>query len=96
MPYLPEFLHTPSEPASVRVIPGVDLVLGTVTFVVDGELERHWHHEPRLIADALSQSVRPARWFPATQMLSLTVAARGRQAGVEKRFSFAPASGRRA
>ncbi|MBO1266719.1 hypothetical protein [Arthrobacter cavernae] len=90
MPYYPDVVHTQAEPASVRVIPGVDLLLGTVTFIVDGELVRHWHHEPRLIADALSQSVRPARWFPATQTLSLTVAARGRQAGVEKRFSFAP------
>ncbi|XAS68281.1 hypothetical protein V3C33_02855 [Micrococcaceae bacterium Sec5.7] len=72
------------------VIPGVDVTLGTVTFVVNDRLERHWFHEPRLIARALSQAVRPARWFPETQVLTLTVAATGHRAGLEKHFSFAP------
>lgn len=80
---------TGAEP-SHRVIPGVDTSLGTITFVVNGRLERHWYHEPRLISQALAQSVRPARWFPRRQVLTLTVAAVGRQAGVEKHFSFAP------
>ncbi|WP_426998410.1 hypothetical protein [Pseudarthrobacter sp. N5] len=75
----------------VRVIPGVDITLGTVTFVVNDLLERHWFHEPRLIARALAQAVRPARWCPEAQILTLTVAAAGHRAGVEKHFSFAPA-----
>jgi hypothetical protein len=70
----------------VRVIPGVDLSQGSITFVVDGQLERHWHHEPRLIAQALSKAVQPARWFPATRKLTLTVAAIGHRAGVERHF----------
>lgn len=74
----------------VLVIPGVDINLGTVAFVVNDRLERHWFHEPRLIARALSQAVRPARWFPETQVLTLTVAATGHRAGLEKNFSFAP------
>jgi hypothetical protein len=70
----------------VRVIPGVDLSQGSITFVVDGRLERHWHHEPRLITLALSKAVQPARWFPATRKLTLTVAAIGHRAGVERHF----------
>ncbi|GAA4044626.1 MULTISPECIES: hypothetical protein [Arthrobacter] len=70
----------------VRVIPGVDLSQGSITFVVDGHLERHWHHEPRLITEALSQAVQPARWFPATRKLTLTVAATGHRAGVQRHF----------
>jgi hypothetical protein len=70
----------------VRVIPGVDLSQGSITFVVDGQLERHWHHEPRLITQALSKAVQPARWFPATRKLTLTVAATGHRAGVERHF----------
>ena len=70
----------------VRVIPGVDLSQGSVTFVVDGNLERYWHHEPRLITQALSKAVQPARWFPATRKLTLTVAATGHRAGVQRHF----------
>lgn len=70
----------------VRVIPGVDLSQGSITFVVDGNLERYWHHEPRLITEALSKAVQPARWFPATRKLTLTVAATGHRAGVQKHF----------
>ncbi|MFH5880174.1 hypothetical protein [Arthrobacter sp. NA-172] len=70
----------------VRVIPGVDLSRGSITFVVDGRLERHWHHEPRLITQALTKAVQPARWFPATRKLTLTVAATGHRAGVERHF----------
>ncbi|MEV8149829.1 hypothetical protein AB0O52_17005 [Arthrobacter sp. NPDC080073] len=70
----------------VRVIPGVDLSQGSITFVVDGNLERYWHHEPRLITEALSKAVQPARWFPATRKLTLTVAATGHRAGVQRHF----------
>ena len=70
----------------VRVIPGVDLAQGSIAFVVDGQLEHHWHHEPRLITEALSKAVQPARWFPATRKLTLTVAATGHRAGVQKHF----------
>ncbi|MBT8161696.1 MULTISPECIES: hypothetical protein [Arthrobacter] len=71
---------------SVRVVPGVDLSQGTITFMVDGHLERYWHHEPRLITQALACSVRPVRWFPATRKLTLTVAAAGHRNGVERHF----------
>lgn len=70
----------------VRVIPGVDLSQGSITFVVDGNLERYWHHEPRLITQALSKAVQPARWFPATRKLTLTVAATGHRAGIQRHF----------
>ena len=80
--------HPPSHRCeeSVRVVPGVDLALGTITFLVDGRLERYWHHEPRLITQILSCSVRPVRWFPATRKLTLTVAAAGHRNGVERHF----------
>ncbi|WP_427128892.1 hypothetical protein [Pseudarthrobacter sp. S9] len=84
-----ETLHQPTAPPhSFRVIPGVDLTTGTVSFLVDGELERHWYPEPHRIAEALAGAVRPARWHPATRVLTLTVAAAGRRSGIEKHFSF--------
>lgn len=73
---------------TVRVIPGVDLVLGTVTFIVGGELSRFTHPEPRLIAQALAQAVRPSLWCESSGMLTVTVAAVGRSAGLERHFSF--------
>jgi hypothetical protein len=77
-----------STDSSHRVIPAVDVSLGTVSFVINGRPERHWHPEPHTIVHALGQSVRPARWFPARQVLTITVAAAGRHAGLEKHFRF--------
>lgn len=80
----------PASASPLRVIPVVDVCLGTVTLVINGRVERYRHRETRLLARALSQAVRPARWHPDTRILTVTVAAAGHHSGVEKHFSFTP------
>jgi hypothetical protein len=81
-------IPTETEARTVRVIPGVDLVLGTVTLVLNGRLHRFRHPEPRLIAQALAQAVRPSRWCESSRTLTVTVAALGCSAGLERHFTF--------
>ncbi|MFI2563838.1 hypothetical protein [Paenarthrobacter sp. NPDC018779] len=82
--------ETPSP--TVRVIPVVDIVHGTVIIVARGRTERFHHPEPRLLAAALARSVRATRWCFASQTLTVTVAAVGRAAGRERHFSLVPAA----
>ncbi|MET4621708.1 hypothetical protein ABIE18_003174 [Arthrobacter sp. 2762] len=88
MPYQALSTPTESEAPTVPVIPGVDLVLGTVTLFVNGGLSRFRHHEAHLIAKALAQAVRPSRWCDSSRTLTVTVAALGRPAGLERHFRF--------
>lgn len=84
--------HQLAPPSSLRVIPVVDVALGAVMIVVNGRVERYRHRESRVLARALSQCVRPARWFPETRTLTLTVAAAGHHTGLERHFRFESAS----
>ena len=85
-----EALKTPTETEarSIPVIPGVDLVLGTVTLFVNGGMSRFRHPEARVIAAALAQAVRPSRWCEESRTLTVTVAALGRTSGLERHFRF--------
>jgi len=85
-----EALKTPTETEAptVPVIPGVDLVLGTVTLFVNGGMSRFRHPEARVIAAALAQAVRPSRWCEESRTLTVTVAALGRTSGLERHFRF--------
>ena len=75
---------------TVPVIPAVDVVSGVVTLFARGEPVRLHCPEPRRLAEALAQAVRPSRWCGATRTLTVTVAAVGRIAGRERRFSLRP------
>ncbi|MFF1830213.1 hypothetical protein [Paenarthrobacter sp. NPDC058040] len=91
MPYQAEpGLPIPSLTAAetVPVIPAVDLVGGAVTLFVGGEALSFHHPEPRILADALARSVRTAQWCSTSRTLMVTVAAVGRIAGRERRFSL--------
>ena len=79
---------TKTEAPTVPVIPGVDLVLGTVTLFLNGGLARFRHPEARLLAHALAQAVRPSRWCEESRTLTVTVAALGRTSGLERHFRF--------
>ncbi|MFJ5955228.1 hypothetical protein ACIQC5_04640 [Paenarthrobacter sp. NPDC092416] len=84
---------SPTSAHPIRVIPGVDVVLGTVTLMVGGGLVRYRHPEARLIARALAQAVRPTRWCQSTLTLTVTVAAVGKSAGIERHFGFSHPEG---
>ena len=75
---------------TVPVIPAVDLVGGAVTLFVGGETLGFHHPEPGALADALAQSVRTTQWCSTSRTLTVTVAAVGRIAGRERRFSLRP------
>ncbi|BCW04818.1 hypothetical protein [Arthrobacter sp. NtRootA1] len=79
---------TKSEAPTLPVIPGVDLVRGTVTLFLNGGLTRFRHPEAQLLARALAQAVRPSRWCASSRTLTVTVAALGRPAGLERHFTF--------
>jgi hypothetical protein len=81
-------IPTETKARTVRVIPGVDLVLGTVTLALNGGVRRFRHPEPHLIAQALAQAVRPSRWCESSGTLTVTVAALGCSAGLERHFTF--------
>ncbi|MCF3139026.1 hypothetical protein LRQ04_07125 [Paenarthrobacter sp. AR 02] len=81
---------TPAEPAAskVSVIPAVDLFLGTVTIVTGAKSVMLRHPDPRLIARALAQAVRPTQWCAASGTLTVTVAAVGKPMGLPRHFTF--------
>ncbi|MFK0041172.1 hypothetical protein ACIQTW_15165 [Paenarthrobacter sp. NPDC090517] len=73
---------------TVAVIPAVDLFLGTVTITAKAGTERFGHQQPELIAQALAQAVRPTRWCESSKILTVTVAAVGKRAGVQHHFTL--------
>jgi hypothetical protein len=73
---------------TVRVIPAVDLFLGTVTIPAGNGTKHFRHPEPRLIAQALAQAVRPTQWCEASTTLTVTVAAAGKRGGVQRNFTL--------
>ncbi|WP_284985976.1 hypothetical protein [Arthrobacter sp. fls2-241-R2A-172] len=81
---------TPAEPAAskVTVIPAVDLFLGTVTIATGAKSVTLRHPDPRLIARALAQAVRPTQWCAASATLTVTVAAVGKSMGLPRHFYF--------
>ncbi|MCT9868575.1 hypothetical protein [Paenarthrobacter aurescens] len=86
-------IPAPSTPATtaaptVTVIPAVDLFHGTVTITSNSGTAQFRHAEPRLIAQALVQAVRPTRWCEASKTLTVTVAAVGKREGVQRQFVF--------
>ncbi|NWL11381.1 hypothetical protein [Paenarthrobacter nitroguajacolicus] len=83
----------PSTPAgtatpTVAVIPAVDLFLGTVTITAKAGTEQFRHAQPQLIAQALAQAVRPTHWCESSKTLTVTVAAVGKRAGVQRHFTL--------
>ncbi|SDW01607.1 hypothetical protein SAMN04487912_101130 [Arthrobacter sp. cf158] len=93
MPYQGDTTHAPSTPAlpaarTVRVIPAVDLFLGAVTFPAGNGTKHFRYPEPRLIAQALAQAVRPTQWCEASATLTVTVAAAGKREGVARHFAL--------
>jgi hypothetical protein len=73
---------------TVAVIPAVDLFLGTVTITAKAGTEQFRHAQPQLIAQALAQAVRPTRWCESSKTLTVTVAAVGKRAGLQRHFTL--------
>lgn len=90
--YTPAGRASSPVPAPVTVMPALDINLGTVQFPVHGDWHRYWYHEPRALELALSRAVRPPRWDPSTEILTVNVAATGNTSGNRLRFAFTPAS----
>ena len=81
---------TPAEPAArtIKVIPAVDLYLGTVTMAARNKTVRSRHPQAQQIAAALAQAVRPSTWCEASRTLTVTVAAVGKRHGQPRIFLF--------
>ncbi|MFW0775106.1 hypothetical protein ACLRGI_18290 [Paenarthrobacter nitroguajacolicus] len=79
---------TTTAPHVVTVIPAVDLFLGTVTITVKAGTEWFRHPQPLLIAQSLAQAVRPTHWCEASRTLTVTVAAAGKRAGVQRHYTL--------
>lgn len=75
-----------TQPASIPVLPAVDLNLGTVTFQTPNGHRIYWTPEPAQLVRALSEAVRPAQWIPAIGTLVITVAQTGIRAGRGRGF----------
>ncbi|YCK80936.1 hypothetical protein M1D89_17870 [Arthrobacter sp. D3-18] len=73
---------------TVAVIPAVDLFLGTVTITAKAGTEQFRHAQPQLIAQALAQAVRPTSWCESSKTLTVTVAAVGKRAGLQRHFTL--------
>ncbi|MFF2843931.1 hypothetical protein [Paenarthrobacter sp. NPDC057981] len=79
-----ELSHARSAPAAtatVKVIPAVDLYLGTVTILARNRPVCFRHPQSREIAAALAQAVRPSTWCEDSGTLTVTVAAAGQREG---------------
>ncbi|MFC8039154.1 hypothetical protein ACFUOZ_07355 [Paenarthrobacter sp. NPDC057355] len=68
-------------PSTVKVIPAVDLYLGTVTILTRNRPLCFRYPQARHIAEALARAVRPSTWCEATGTLTVTVAAVGHREG---------------
>ncbi|MEV7660585.1 hypothetical protein [Paenarthrobacter sp. NPDC089316] len=79
---------TPSGARAGTVIPAVDLYLGTVTIVARNNTMHFRHPQPRQIAAALAQAVRPSTWCEASRTLTVTIAAVGKRDGQPRTFTF--------
>lgn len=93
MPYQGNTSPSPSSPSAtaagtIKVIPAVDLFLGTVTILSRNATVSFQHPEPHSIARALAQAVRPTQWCAASRTLTVTVAAVGRPGGLPRVFLF--------
>ncbi|MET3902367.1 hypothetical protein [Paenarthrobacter sp. 4246] len=93
MPYQGDTTPATSTPVQtdthkVAVIPAVDLFLGTVTITAKAGTRRFGHPQPRLIAQALAQAVRPTLWCGASRTLTVTVAAAGKRAGLQLHYTL--------
>ena len=93
MPYHSETSQahrTPGETAAraVRVIPAVDLYLGTVTIVARNRTLLFRHPHPQQIAKALARAVRPSTWCEVSRTLTVTVAATGKRDGQPQLFAL--------
>ena len=86
----PATVSTPATKATttVAVIPAVDVFLGTVTITSASRTRAFRHPEPRLIAQALAQAVRPTRWCEASSTLTVTVAAVGQREGAQQHYAL--------
>jgi hypothetical protein len=70
------------------VIPAVDLFTGMVTITTKDRTGRFRHPQPQLIAQALAQAIRPTRWCEASKTVTVTVAAVGKRAGLQRHFTL--------
>ncbi len=68
------------------VLPAVEVNLGTVAFLHDGEWRSFWVAEPAALLSALANPVQPSRWHPEQSTLTVTVARTGCRAGEERVF----------
>jgi hypothetical protein len=90
-PKTPSILEAPGTPAktpTVPVIPAVDLFLGTVTITTKARTGKFAYPEPQLIAQALAKAILPTRWCEASRTLTVTVAAVGKRAGLQRHFTL--------
>ncbi|MGO4382776.1 hypothetical protein [Specibacter sp. RAF43] len=71
----------PKRPASIPVLPVVDVNLGTVSFFTPSGHRLYWSAEPAELIAALAQAVRPAQWVPEIGTLVVTVAQTGVRSG---------------
>ncbi|UXM92766.1 hypothetical protein [Paenarthrobacter sp. JL.01a] len=79
-----ELSHARSAPAAtatVKVIPAVDLYLGTVTIPTRNRTLCFLCTQTAQIAEALARAVRPSTWCGASGTLTVTVAAAGQREG---------------
>lgn len=76
--------------AEYRVLPSLEVNLGTVAFCSNGRWHSFWVAEPAALLTALANPVRPSHWNPAEATLTVTVAQTGEREGLEKVFRLIP------
>lgn len=86
----PTASSTPAKTATptVVVIPAVDLFTGMVTITARARTGKFGYPEPQLIVQVLAKAIRPTRWCEASRTLTVTVAAVGKRAGLQRHFTL--------
>lgn len=72
------------------VLPAVEVNLGTVAFMADGDWHSFWVAEPAALLSALANSVRASRWDAEQLTLTVAVARSGLRSGHELSFALIP------
>lgn len=76
--------------AEYRVLPTVEVNLGTVAFALHGQWLSFWVTDPAALLSALANPVGSSRWNPVDATLTVAVAQTGHRAGTDRVFVLSP------